>query len=111
LVVVVVLDDDVAVVVVAVGAVVVGVVVAGVVVVVATGVVPSTAWRSATSVAEGTLGRLLADGPNPTVINCVLRSLRSAAFVVYLPPSSLTSLPLFCVADDKVQDRARTTPT
>jgi hypothetical protein len=95
-----------------VGAVVVVVVAVGAVVVVVTGAdVPSMAWRRATSVAEGTLGRLLADGPNPTVINWVLRSLRSAAFVVYLPPSRLTSLPLFLLADDRVQDRARTTPT
>jgi hypothetical protein len=64
------------------GAVVVVVAVGAVVVVVTGAVVPLIAWRRATSVAEDTLGRVLPDGPNPTVTSCALRSLRDAGFDV-----------------------------
>jgi hypothetical protein len=87
------------------------VVVVGAVVVVVTGaVVPSMACRRATSVADGTLGSVAVDGPKATVINCRLRSLRSAGFEDVCPPTSLVSLPLFCAAVDSVQERTRTTP-
>jgi len=108
-VVVVVATDDLVVVVVT-GTVVVVVAVGATVVVVTGAEVPSTAWTSASSVAGGTFGSVAVDGPNPTVINCLFRNLRSAAFDETAPPTCLSSLPLFWLAVDRVHERARTTP-
>jgi hypothetical protein len=82
-VVVVVAADDLLVVVVVVVPEAAVVVVVGATVVVVTGAdVPSMAWRRATSVVAGTLGRALVAGPNPTVTSWELRSFRLAGSVV-----------------------------
>src|SRR6185437_4647488 len=110
---VVVVVDAVVVVVVGPDAPVVGVVVGAVgavVVVVSGAVVPSTTCTRASSVDAGTLGSGFEAGPKPTVISWRFLNLRLAGFEVYSPPSSFSSLPL-CAAAERVQVRARTTPT
>ncbi len=78
--------------------------VVGAVVVVVTGAdVPLMTCWSAWTVDVGTWGSDALDGPNPRVINWLLRNLRLAGAEVEAPP--------YCLLPFRIHQRARTTPT